>query len=293
MLVHHGLEFGDGRLRERCVGQRADLTQRECRHLGDLIGVGEQIHERTLGGHRVSQTRRELCGASPNERVGVGDELTPLVDFERLHPEERTHGGRSNSGIFGSDDALNEVEVAPMASLDDVARFNDSSRGVVERHRIWNARALQRCGCAEVDNVEGNNMAHMVIYRGADGSPGYHQTDEVHDAVAYVEQLRNDEGVQEAKIFRMEEVTFEYRPYFRVELTSSERTLAAPAAKPAVAAAPAVEVKAPEAAAPAAEPVTDLTDAAEAAETAAPAAGSVPSAESNGDVGARRGLFGR
>ena len=41
-------------------------------------------------------------------------------------------------------------------------------------------------------------MSHMVIYRGTDGSPGYHQTDEVHDAVAFVEQLRNDKGVEEA-----------------------------------------------------------------------------------------------
>ncbi len=68
-------------------------------------------------------------------------------------------------------------------------------------------------------------MSHMVIYRGADGSPGYHQTDEVHDAVAVVERLRNQEGVEEARIFRMEQVNFEYRPYFRVELTSGGQSL--------------------------------------------------------------------
>lgn len=136
-------------------------------------------------------------------------------------------------------------------------------------------------------------MSHMVIYRGTDGSPGYHQADEVHDAVAFVEQLRNDQGVKEAKIFRMEEVTFEYRPYFRVELVSSERTLAAPAGKPAVAAAPA-EVKAPEAAAPASvTDLTEVTDVKEAAETAAPTVSGTGSADANGDVGARRGLFGR
>lgn len=140
-------------------------------------------------------------------------------------------------------------------------------------------------------------MSHMVIYRGTDGSPGYHQADEVHDAVAFVEQLRNDQGVQEAKIFRMEEVTFEYRPYFRVELVSSERTLSAPIAKPAVAAAapapaaapaaPPVEAAAPEVEVPAAE--TTVT---EAVETAAPAP-TVSTPDANGDVGARRGLFGR
>jgi len=148
-----------------------------------------------------------------------------------------------------------------------------------------------------VDNVKGNNMSHMVIYRGTNGSPGYHQADEVHDAVAFVEQLRNDQGVEEAKIFRMEEVTFEYRPYFRVELVSSDRTLSAPAAAPAVSA-PAT----PPAATPASEPAASAASASDAApkidvsESAAPS--SAPStasgdADSNGHVGARRGLFGR
>ncbi len=61
----------------------------------------------------------------------------------------------------------------------------------------------------------------MVIYRGPDGKPGYHQTDDIHDAVGFVEQLRNDQGVEHARIFRLEEVGFEYRPYFRVELTGA------------------------------------------------------------------------
>ncbi|MBT8241143.1 MAG: hypothetical protein KJN63_07935 [Acidimicrobiia bacterium] len=60
----------------------------------------------------------------------------------------------------------------------------------------------------------------MVIYRGADGKPGYHQTDDIHDAVMYVESLRNDKDVDHARIFRLDEVTFEYRPYYRVELSS-------------------------------------------------------------------------
>ncbi len=61
----------------------------------------------------------------------------------------------------------------------------------------------------------------MVIYRGADGKPGYHQTDEIHDAVGYVERIRNQEGVEHARIFRLEEVVFEYQPYFRVQLSES------------------------------------------------------------------------
>jgi hypothetical protein len=61
----------------------------------------------------------------------------------------------------------------------------------------------------------------MVIYRGVDGKPGYHQTDDIHDAVGFVERMRNEEGVEHARIFRLEEVVFEYRPYYRVELTDS------------------------------------------------------------------------
>ncbi|MDH4277006.1 MAG: hypothetical protein OEW83_02855 [Acidimicrobiia bacterium] len=61
----------------------------------------------------------------------------------------------------------------------------------------------------------------MVIYRGSDGKPGYHQTDDIHDAVGFVEQMRNDQGVEHARIFRLEEVVFQYKPYYRVELAES------------------------------------------------------------------------
>lgn len=86
-------------------------------------------------------------------------------------------------------------------------------------------------------------VSHMVIYRGTDGKPGYHQTDDIHDAVIFVEQLRNDDGVEHARIFRLEEVVFEYRPYFRVELRAAEPMLApGPSPMAAVAAAPPPEV---------------------------------------------------
>lgn len=58
----------------------------------------------------------------------------------------------------------------------------------------------------------------MVIYRTADGQPGYHQADELDEAVRFVERLRNGDGVDGARIFRMEEVAFDFRPYFKVEI---------------------------------------------------------------------------
>ncbi len=61
-------------------------------------------------------------------------------------------------------------------------------------------------------------MSHMVIYRTADGQPGYHQAEELDEAVRFVERLRNGDGVDGARIFRMEEVNFDFRPYFKVEI---------------------------------------------------------------------------
>ncbi len=146
-------------------------------------------------------------------------------------------------------------------------------------------------------------MSHMVIYRGADGKPGYHQTEEIHDAVAFVEELRNAQGVEQARIFRMEEVRFEYQPYFRVQIAESGARLSAAPVTPEVTAtsSPGVEAAAPAAAAP----VTPAP-AASAPTIAAPSGNVTPSsepssnpngasspAESDNGVGARRGLFGR
>ena len=61
-------------------------------------------------------------------------------------------------------------------------------------------------------------MSHMVIYRTADGQPGYHQAEELDEAVRFVERLRNGDGVDGARIFKMEEVNFDFRPYFKVEI---------------------------------------------------------------------------
>ena len=61
-------------------------------------------------------------------------------------------------------------------------------------------------------------LSHMVIYRTADGQPGYHQAEELDEAVRFVERLRNGDGVDGARIFKMEEVNFDFRPYFKVEI---------------------------------------------------------------------------
>lgn len=59
-------------------------------------------------------------------------------------------------------------------------------------------------------------MAHMVIFQGTDGAPGYQQCEGLDDAMKFVEELRNERGVERARIFRMEEVEFEFKPYYFV-----------------------------------------------------------------------------
>ena len=65
-------------------------------------------------------------------------------------------------------------------------------------------------------------MPHMVVFRSTEGKPGYHQADALDDAVKFVERLRNQENITEARIFRMEEVPIEFRTYYRVEVAAGE-----------------------------------------------------------------------
>lgn len=79
-------------------------------------------------------------------------------------------------------------------------------------------------------------MPHMVIYRNADGSPAYHQTEALEDAVRFVEHIRNEQGVNDSRLFRMEEVPIEFKTYYRVEVAAGEQGGGQPTPTPAPAA---------------------------------------------------------
>ena len=66
-------------------------------------------------------------------------------------------------------------------------------------------------------------MPFMVIYRNADGSSGYEQVGAIDEAARFVERLRNDESIDQIRMFRMEEIKFAFRPYYKVELGLPER----------------------------------------------------------------------
>lgn len=71
-------------------------------------------------------------------------------------------------------------------------------------------------------------MSYVVNWHGAGGQPGWHRVGDLQEAAAHVEHLRNAEGVEVTRIFRLEEVAFELRPYFRVELAETAPTVSQP-----------------------------------------------------------------
>jgi len=58
----------------------------------------------------------------------------------------------------------------------------------------------------------------MVIFQTPDGNPGYNQFETLDEAVRFVEKLRNEQSVETARMFALEEVKFDFKPYYRVQL---------------------------------------------------------------------------
>jgi hypothetical protein len=149
-------------------------------------------------------------------------------------------------------------------------------------------------------------VSHMVIFQTPDGNPGYNQFESVDEAVRFVEKLRNDQGIENARMFALEEIKFELKPYYKVELKALGA--GSPGGGHAVASAPSAAPSAP-APAPAAPPPPAAPSSSGPGETtpfgapntpfAPPSEPAPPSPPStpldDGDDGQpqRRGLFGR
>jgi hypothetical protein len=72
-------------------------------------------------------------------------------------------------------------------------------------------------------------VSYMVLYTGIDGRGAFDRCEELPEAVAEVERLRNEQSIEDAKIFRLEEVRFEIKQYFRVEIPGSANETPEPA----------------------------------------------------------------
>ena len=66
-------------------------------------------------------------------------------------------------------------------------------------------------------------MPFMVIYSTAGDAPRYEEVHAIDEAALFVERLRNQDAIEEIRIFRTEEISFEFRPYYKVELGLPER----------------------------------------------------------------------
>lgn len=61
-------------------------------------------------------------------------------------------------------------------------------------------------------------MEHVVFFPGADGKPAFARFGAMDEAVAFVERLRNVEGVGEASLYVLTPVPMVVRAYYRVEV---------------------------------------------------------------------------
>ncbi len=99
-----------------------------------------------------------------------------------------------------------------------------------------------------MERPQEQDMTYLVVYQSADGSAGYEPCTDLDAAVVAAERLRNVDDVDQPRIFKTEEITISFRPYYRVEVDGE--TGAAPTPEPSagvVAAAPlAVDVPAEE-----------------------------------------------
>ncbi len=75
---------------------------------------------------------------------------------------------------------------------------------------------------------------HLVMFTTEDGKAATHQTETLDEALRFVEHIKNNEDVSEARLYRMVEVPLEVKAYYKVELATSDvPPVAAPSSTPA------------------------------------------------------------
>jgi hypothetical protein len=105
-------------------------------------------------------------------------------------------------------------------------------------------------------------MSYIVVYQRGDGSSGLEECADLELAVVAAERLRNVDDVESPRIFKTEEIHFDFRPYYRVEVSkAADPVVSAPsetASVPEVALDPWAEAEIPPA--PSAPPVDRVAD---------------------------------
>jgi len=66
------------------------------------------------------------------------------------------------------------------------------------------------------------DMSYIVVYQRADGSSGVEECGDMDLAIVTAERLRNVDSVERPRIFKTEEIRYDFRPYYRVEVVKDE-----------------------------------------------------------------------
>lgn len=61
-------------------------------------------------------------------------------------------------------------------------------------------------------------MSYIVVYQKVDGTSGVEECGDLDLAVVTAERLRNVDAVERPRIFKTEEIHYDFRPYYRVEV---------------------------------------------------------------------------
>ena len=150
-----------------------------------------------------------------------------VVSARRAEPSERPERGRPH-GRRRRPSALPALRPrppgGPPSPPHDGGRYAPESRPESDIAHLRSSRSRIGPMTHAVDDSAKVRapVSHMVSYRGTDGKQSYHQVDELgrRDAVCRASaQCRIGRCV--LGIFKLEELSFEYRPYYRVELAAA------------------------------------------------------------------------
>jgi len=64
-------------------------------------------------------------------------------------------------------------------------------------------------------------VEHVVFFPGPDGAPVFRRVASLEEAVAWVERLRNDEGLAEFSVHSLTEVPLSVRTYYKVKVPAA------------------------------------------------------------------------
>lgn len=198
-----GLDDGRMRIVEKVDDRWVDPVSGdlECRDPYRMIAVAE-CHRQLVVAESLQSSERSN-GGDPDDRRGVVERGRGCVEIAGMSGHS---GGASSISCGGAAHARMLVACPPSS-----VRITD--RGRTAQERIPRDRSRNKN-----PEIEGVGVSHIVIHDGADAVTQYEQFDDMAAAIAYVEELRNRDGVESARLFELQEVAFEMKAYFKVEL---------------------------------------------------------------------------